>query len=147
MKPNSLAMPLNSPDIKEVLDTSKTIAIVGCSANEYRTSNYIAKFLKERNYTIIPVNPSEKEILGEQCFAELNDIPPETTIYIVNVFRASEHTAGVVEEVLEWNTKTGQNPVVWTQLDVSSEEAEAIAEKAHIPYIRNHCIMVELEKL
>lgn len=140
-------MPLNSPDIKEVLDKSKTIAIIGCSANEYRTSNYIAKFLKERDYTIIPVNPSEQEILGEQCFAKLNDIPSKTTIDIVNVFRSSEHTAGVVEEVLEWKTKTGQNPVVWTQLDVSSKDAETIAEKSQIPYIRNHCIMVELERM
>jgi len=93
-------MPLNIPDINNVLDKSKTIAIIGCSANEYRTSNYIAKFLKERNYIIIPVNPTEKRILGEQCYATLNEIPSETTIDIVNVFRSSEHTAGIVEEIL-----------------------------------------------
>lgn len=140
-------MKLNTPDINEVLDKSKTIAIIGCSANQYRTSNYIAKFLKERDYTIIPVNPTEKEILGQECFAELNDIPAETTIDIVNVFRASEHTAGVMKEVLEWKAKTGQEPVVWTQLDVSSPEAEKIAEDSQVPYVKNRCIMVEWERI
>ena len=140
-------MSLNTPDINEVLNESKTIATVGCSASEYRTSNYIAKFLKERGYTIIPVNPAEIEILREKCYSELNDIPLETSIDVVNVFRSSEHTAGVVEEVLEWNKKTGQNPVVWTQLDVSSDEAEQIAEESQIPYVRNKCIMVELERM
>lgn len=140
-------MSLNHPDINEVLNESKTIAIVGCSANEYRTSNYIAKFLKERGYTIIPVNPAENEILGEKCYAELNKIPSETSIDVVNVFRSSEHTAGVVEEVLEWKVKTGQNPIIWTQLDVSSDEAEEIAEESQIPYVKNKCIMVEWERL
>lgn len=140
-------MSLNTPDIKEVLDRSKTIAIIGCSANEYRTSNYIAKFLKERGYTIIPVNPSENKILGEKCYDELGQIPVEIPIDIVNVFRASEHTAGVVEEVLDWNRKTGQNPVVWTQLDVSSDEAERIADESQIPYVKNKCIMVERERM
>ena len=139
-------MALNTPDINEVLEKSKTIAIIGCSANEYRTSNYIAKFLKERNYTIIPVNPAENEILGEKCYNELNEIPSDTKIDIVDIFRANEHTAGVVEEVLTWNDKTGQNPVVWTQLDVSSDEAEKIAEKAQLPYVKNKCIMVEWER-
>ena len=140
-------MALNTPDINEVLDESKTIAIIGCSANEYRTSNYIAKFLKERDYTIIPVNPAEKEIIGEKCYSSLNEIPSDIKIDIVNVFRSKEHTAGVMEEVLTWNGNTGQNPIVWTQLDVSSDEAEAIAEKAQTPYVKNKCIMVELERM
>ncbi len=140
-------MSLNTPNIHKTLDESKTIAIIGCSADQYRTSNYIAKFLKDRDYTIIPVNPSEDEILGEKCYNELNDIPAETTIDIVNVFRANEHTAGIVNEVLQWNEKTGQNPVIWTQLDVSSDEAERIAEKENLPYVKNRCIMVEHEKL
>lgn len=140
-------MILNTTDINEVLNESKTIAIVGCSANEYRTSNYIAKFLKEAGYTIIPVNPAENEILGEKCYDNLNDIPTETTLDIINVFRANVHTAGVVEEVQQWNEKTGQNPAVWTQLDVSSDKAEHIAEKFQIPYVKNKCIMVELERM
>lgn len=139
-------MALKIPKIKDVFSNTKTIAIIGCSANEYRTSNYIAKFLRERGFKIIPINPNEDEILGEKCYPSLNDIPTSTNIDIVNIFRASEHTAGVVEEVKEWNSKTQQNPVIWTQLDVSSLKAEAIAESAQLPYIRNKCIMVEWER-
>lgn len=132
---------------QEILKNSKTIAIIGCSADPYRTSNYAAKFLMRKGFTIIPVNPLEKEILGEKCYSKLNDIPKKTRIDIVNVFRNKIHTAGVVDEVSEWKKKTNQNPVIWTQLDVSTSEAEAKAEKAELAYIRNLCIMVELDKI
>ncbi len=133
-------------DVKEVLQSAKTIAIVGCSPNPYRTSNYIAKFLMERGYTIIPVNPGHDEILGVKCYRSLGEIPAQTKIDVVNIFRDSAHTAGVMDEVLEWNKVSGQNPTVWTQLDVSSPEAEVIAEKNNVPYIKNRCIMVEWER-
>ncbi len=133
-------------DVKEVLQSAKTIAIIGCSPNPYRTSNYIAKFLMERDYTIIPVNPGHDEILGVKCYRSLSDIPAQMQIDVVNIFRDSAHTAGVMDEVLEWNKASGQNPTVWTQLDVSSPEAEEIADKNNVPYIKNRCIMVEWER-
>ncbi|WP_018126489.1 CoA-binding protein [Balneola vulgaris] len=139
-------MPLTIPPIKEVLNNSKTIAVIGCSANPYRTSNYIAKFMQERGYEVIPVNPGHDEMIGTKCYRSLKDIPSDVQIDIINVFRSSEHTASVMDEVKEWNAKTGQNPVVWTQMDVSSPEAEEIAEEANIPYIPNKCIMVERER-
>lgn len=135
------------PNPREVLKTSKTVAIIGCSANPYRTSNYAAKYLMNRGYTVIPVNPVEKEILGERCFPKLADVPESVHIDIVNVFRNKRYTEGVLEEVEGWKQQTGQNPVVWTQLDVSSPEAELVAENSEIPYIRNVCIMVELDRL
>ena len=135
------------PNPREVLKTSKTVAIIGCSANPYRTSNYAAKYLMNRGYTVIPVNPVEKEILGERCFPKLADVPESVQIDIVNVFRNKRYTEGVLEEVEGWKQQTGQNPVVWTQLDVSSPEAELVAENSEIPYIRNVCIMVELDRL
>ena len=135
------------PNPREVLKTSKTVAIIGCSANPYRTSNYAAKYLMNRGYTVIPVNPVEKEILGERCFPKLADVPESVQIDIVNVFRNKRYTEGVLEEVEGWKQQTGQNPIVWTQLDVSSPEAELVAERADIPYIRNLCIMVELDRL
>ncbi len=135
------------PNPLEVLKTSKTVVIIGCSANPYRTSNYAAKYLMDYGYTIVPVNPVEKEILGEACFPKLADVPESVHIDIINIFRNNRYTAGVLEEVAEWKTKTGQNPIVWTQLDVSSPEAELVAERAEIPYIRNVCIMVELDHL
>jgi hypothetical protein len=138
---------LIQPNPQEVLKKTKTVAVVGCSANPYRTSNYAAKYLMKRGYTVIPVNPIEKEILGVTCYPKLDDIPQEIHVDVVNVFRNKRYTGGVVEEVEAWKDKTGQNPVVWTQLDVSSPEAELVAEKAEIPYIRNLCIMVELDRI
>lgn len=140
-------MPMLRVNPQEVLKESKTVAIIGCSPDPYRTSNYAASYLKRKGYQIIPVNPKEKEILGEQCYSELADIPENIIIDIVNVFRRSIHTEGVVGEVIEWKKKTGQNPVIWTQLDVSSAEAELLAEQENLPYIRNRCIMVELDHL
>ncbi|MFV1884994.1 MAG: CoA-binding protein [Balneola sp.] len=136
-----------TPNPQEVLKKAKTVAVIGCSPDPYRTSNYAAKYLTKRGYSVIPVNPTEKEILGEKCYPDLNSIPSDIEIDIVNVFRRSIHTAGVVEEVIQWKKETGQNPVVWTQLDVSSQQAELKAEEAEIPYIRNLCIMVELDRL
>ncbi len=135
------------PNPQEVLKTSNTVAVIGCSANPYRTSNYAAKYLMKRGYTVIPINPVEKEILGERCFPKLADVPESVQIDIVNVFRNKRYTEGVVDEVAGWKQATGQNPVVWTQLDVSSSEAELVAERAEIPYVRNLCIMVELDHL
>lgn len=134
-------------NLQEVLKKAKTVAVVGCSPDPYRTSNYAAKYLQKRGYEIIPVNPGEKEILGEKCYSDLNSISKEVHIDIVNVFRRSIHTAGVVAEVIKWKKETGQNPVVWTQLDVSSPQAEVKAKEANLPYIRNLCIMVELDHL
>jgi predicted CoA-binding protein len=136
-----------TPNPQEVLKEAKTVAVIGCSADPYRTSNYAAKYLMKRGYTVIPVNPRKKEILGEKCYPDLNAIPKDIEVDIVNVFRRSMHTAGVVEEVIQWKKETGQNPVIWTQLDVSSQEAELKASEAEVLYIRNLCIMVELDRL
>lgn len=134
-------------DINKALKQAKTVAVVGCSPNPYRTSNYAAKYLMDRGYKVLPVNPGHDEILGVKCYRSLDKISESITIDIVNVFRNSAHTEGVVEEVIDWKEKTGQNPVVWTQLDVSSPEAEEKAKEAGLPYIRNRCIMVELDHI
>ncbi len=134
-------------DYKTILTEAKTIAVIGCSPDPYRTSNYIADFLLKHGYKVIPVNPGHKVILEQKCYPALNDIPDTVKVDIVNIFRNSEHTAGILNEVKEWKEKTGQNPVVWTQLDVSSVKAEQIAEAADIPYVRNRCIMVERERI
>lgn len=136
-----------TPNPQEVLKEAKAVAVIGCSPDPYRTSNYAAKYLMKRGYTVIPVNPTEKEILGKKCYPDLNAIPKDIEVDIVNVFRRSMHTAGVVEEVIQWKKETGQNPVIWTQLDVSSQQAELKASEADLPYIRNLCIMVELDHL
>ncbi len=136
-----------SSNIKEILTQSKTVAVVGCSPDPYRTSNYAAKYLMKRGYEVIPINPNEDEILGQKCYSDLNSIAKDVRIDIVNIFRRSIHTEGVIEEVIEWKKETGQNPVIWTQLDVSSAQAELKAKEGELPYIRNRCIMVELDRI
>lgn len=131
----------------DILKEAKTVVITGCSPDPYRTSNYAATYLKERGYTIIPVNPGADNILGEKCYPSLNDIPDTVQVDIVNIFRNSRYSEMEVKEVVKWKSRTGQNPVVWTQLDVSSAGAELAAEEAELPYVRNKCIMVELDKL
>ena len=136
----------DNKDIAKTLKKAKTIAMIGCSPNTYRTSNYAARFLEEKGYRVIPVNPGSEEINGETCYDHLLDIPSNIQIDIVNVFRNSEHSSEAVQDTADWKSKTGQNPVVWTQLDVSSPKAEKIAEENRLPYIKNRCIMVEWDR-
>lgn len=138
---------MNRPNPQDVLKQSTTVAIIGCSSNSYRTSNYAASYLKRKGFKIFPVNPKETEILGEPCFASITDIPESEQIDIVNVFRNKRYTEAEVEQVIDWSEKTGQHPVIWTQLDVSSPQAERKAEEAGLPYLRNLCIMVELDRI
>lgn len=140
-------MNIKSINPQEILQSIETVVVIGCSPDPYRTSNYAAKYLMEKGYTMIPVNPNENEILGETCYPDLNSIPKDVRVDAVNIFRRSIHTEGVVDEVIEWKKQTGQNPVIWTQLDVSSQKAELKAEEAELTYVRNRCIMVEMDRM
>lgn len=133
--------------MKELLENLRTVAIIGCSANKYRTSYHIANYLKENGIRIFPVNPNYEEVLGIKCFPNLDNIPGDITIDIVDIFRDSRYTADMVRNIIEWSEKTGQKPVIWTQLDVSSDEAKSLAEEADFEYIENECLMVQHERL
>lgn len=134
-------------DYKEVFENAQTIAIIGASANKYRTSYHIASYLKENGFRIVPINPNYEEVLGLPCFDTMDEVPEKYSIDVVDIFRDSEHTAEMVRQIIEWSEKTGQKPLIWTQLDVSSDEAEALAGDAGLSYIKNECIMVQHEKL
>ncbi|MDZ7807061.1 MAG: CoA-binding protein [Gracilimonas sp.] len=136
----------DNKEIRAVLKQAKIVAMIGCSPNEYRTSNFAAKYLAEKGYRVIPVNPEAEMIYGEKSYDSLIDIPDDVKIDIVNVFRNSRYSAEAINDVVDWKNKTGQNPVVWTQLDVSSPEAEKVAESNELPYIKNRCIMVEWDR-
>jgi len=133
--------------IAEILKKTDTVAIIGCSANKYRTSYHIASYLKENGIRIIPINPKYDEVLDEKCYDSLKDIPDDISIDVVDIFRDSQYTAKVVEGIIKWSKKTGRQPVIWTQLDVSSDEAKAKAEDAGFTYVENECMMVQHERL
>ena len=130
-------------ELRDALSSARTIAIVGCSPRGFQTSHRIAQYLKNAGFRIVPVNPHHDEILGEPSYPDLQSIPEDVELDIVNVFRRSEHTAGVVRDAAARAAQTGRKPLVWTQLGVHSSEAEALAGQAGLPYVAERCIMVD----
>jgi len=137
---------VESPDLRSVLENADTIAVVGCSASPTRTSHKIARYMQERGFRIIPVNPNYDEVLGEPCYPDLPSVPAEIEIDIVDIFRAPAHTADMVRSAIERADATETRPVIWTQRGVSSTEAEQLAADANLPYVRNRCIKVAYDR-
>ena len=131
------------PELSQILVDSKTIAVVGCSANPARTSYAISRYLIEVGYNMIPVNPSYEEVHGITCYPDVVSIPDTIQIDIVNIFRRPGYSAAMVEDVLRRVKITGTKPVIWTQIGVSSKQAQLLAEEAGLIYVKNRCIMVE----
>jgi len=133
--------------VEQILKSVKTVAIIGCSANKYRTSYHIANYLKENGIRIIPINPNYDEVLGVPCYPSIDKIPSDQTVDVVDIFRDSEHTVDMVREIIDWSEKTGQKPLIWTQLAVSSEEAKSLAEETGFSYVENECMMVQHDRV
>jgi predicted CoA-binding protein len=122
--------------IQRVLHRAKTIAIVGLSKNELRASYFVGFYLRRHGYRIIPVNPREREILGERSFKSLVDVP--APVDIVNVFRAPEALPGIAEEAVAVGAAN-----LWCQFSVISEEGGRIAEAGGLSVVMDRCIKVE----
>src|SRR5215471_16769107 len=118
--------------IRGILDTVKTIAMVGISPKDNRPSYFAFKYLLERGYNMIPVNPGQagKEILGRKVYARLPDIPE--SVDMVDVFRASPYAVPIVQEALKLQPRP---QVIWMQLGVRNDEAAAMAEAAGIKVV------------
>ncbi len=130
--------------IRGILNTVKTIAMVGFSPKENRPSFFVFKYLTERGYRVIPVNPGHagKEILGRKIYAKLSDIPEP--VDMVDIFRGSEHAMPIVEEAL---TLTPRPQVIWMQLTVRNDEAAKRAEDAGLKVVMNRCPKIEYGRL
>jgi uncharacterized protein len=128
------------PDaIAKILEKYKTIAVVGLSSNPMRPSYGVTEYMQEAGYRIIPVNPNEREVLGEKSYARLEDVPEK--IEIVNVFRRAEEVAPVVESAIRVGAK-----VVWMQLGIESEEAAEKALAAGLAVVEDACLLIEHRK-
>jgi len=125
--------------VEEILMEVKTIAVVGCSSNPTKTAHQVPKYLQEKGYKIIPINPTAKEILGEKVMSTLNEL--NERVDLVLVFRPSEETPIVTKQAIN------QTKYIWFQLGIYNEEAEEIAKAAGIPIIMDKCIMVEHKNL
>ena len=118
----------------------KNIAVVGMSKNPEKAAHYVPKYLAEKGYNIIPVNPTADEILGKKCYSELSDIPEH--VDIVDVFRPSEQVIPVIDEAIKLKPK-----VIWLQEGIHNIEAESLAQKAGIEVIFNRCMLAEHQRL
>ena len=120
-------------EIKNIFQM-KTIAVVGMSPKPERPSHYVAMYMKEQGYNIIPVNPGHNEISGMKSFPSLLDIPQ--TIDVVDVFRRSEYVLPIVENAVTVGAKA-----LWLQDGVINEDGSALAEKAGLLVVMNDCML------
>ena len=137
----------NMTDFKEILESAHVIAVVGCSNEPARPSHGIARYLKRSGYEIVPINPKQQACLGDRCYGSILDVPDDVRIDVVNIFRNPRYTADMVREVITRAVRTGERPTIWTQIGVSSSEAERLATEAGLPYVKNRCILVERERV
>jgi hypothetical protein len=130
--------------IRGILNTVKTIAMVGISPKDNRPSYFAFKYLLARGYRMIPVNPGQagKEILGQKVYAKLADIPEP--VDMVDIFRAAQFALPVVEEALALKPRPG---VIWMQLGVRNDAAAALAETAGLKVVMNRCPKIEYGRL
>jgi hypothetical protein len=130
--------------IRGILNTAKTIAMVGVSANVSRPSYFAFKYLLERGYRMIPVNPglAGRELLGQKAYARLLDIPEP--VDMVDIFRAAPYALGIVEEALKMQPRPR---VIWMQLGIRNDEAAALAEANGLKVVMNRCPKIEYGRL
>jgi predicted CoA-binding protein len=122
--------------IQRVLHTAKTVAIVGLSSNRLRASHFVGFYLQRHGYRVIPVNPREKDVLGEPSYPSLTDVP--VPVDIVNVFRAPDALPGIAREAVAIKART-----LWCQFNVINEEGARIAEEGGLTVIMDRCMKVE----
>lgn len=134
-------MTLHTQDeLRNLLETARTIAVVGHSDKPFRTSYRIASYLREVGYEVYPVNPELTEIDGQKVYPDLASVP--VPIDIVDVFRRSEYLHDIVKEAIQVGAKA-----VWAQVGVEDAQAAATAEAAKLPMVMDRCIMVDHRSL
>jgi len=135
----SCEMPESNPlesEIRELLENSKTIAVVGLSDNPERDSYKVAAYLKDHGYTIIPVNPAKTEILGETSYPNLSSIP--SRVDIVDIFRNIDAVPGIVDEAIKIKANA-----VWMQLGLAHNESARKAREAGLVVVQSKCLEIE----
>lgn len=125
--------------IREILELGKTLAVVGLSSKVTRPSHGVSEYMQRNGYRIIPVNPHEQSVLGEKCYATLDDVPEPFDVVVI--FRRSEFVPEVVEAAIRKGAK-----VVWMQEGVIHEQAAEQARAAGLQVVMDHCILKEHAK-
>jgi predicted CoA-binding protein len=128
--------------LRSMLGEAKVVAVVGISSKPWRPSHEVASYLQQHGYRIVPVNPNEQEVLGEQVYASLPDIPKEIHVDVVDVFRRAEHTPEVARDAVAIGAR-----MLWLQEGIVSDEAARIASEGGLEVIMGVCIMKVRERL
>jgi len=123
----------NLDEVRKLLQSAHTVAVVGISDKPDRASHGVAKYLQRQGYKIIPVNPALSEVLGEKAYARLEDVPEK--IDVVDIFRRSEHVPPIVDSAIAVGAKA-----VWMQESVVHEEAAAKARAAGLFVVMDRCM-------
>lgn len=123
-------------DELEILRNSRVIAVVGLSSKRFRPSYEVSEYMQAAGYRIIPVNPGEKEVLGEKAYARLEDIP--VAVDCVNIFRRPEAVPDIADSAIAIGAKA-----IWMQLDVAHEAAAAKARAAGLLVVEDRCLLIE----
>jgi uncharacterized protein len=129
-------------ELRTLLGSAKTVAVVGLSSRPGRPSYEVASYLQGHGYRIVPVNPRETTVLGETAYPSLLDLPSDLSIDVVDVFRRAEHTPEVARDAVAIGAR-----VLWLQEGIISDEAAAIATAGGLDVIMGVCIKHVRERL
>jgi predicted CoA-binding protein len=129
-------------DVREILTTTTTWAVVGCSPDPRRDSHRIAALLQRNGYRVIPITPRADVLLGERCYPTLGDVPAHESIDVVDVFRRSDRAGGHVDEAIAIGARA-----VWLQLGVLDPDAIDRARAAGLLAVMDRCPAIELPRL
>ena len=130
--------------LREILHRTRVIAIVGVSTNPVRASHFVARYLKMRNYRIVPVNPAYagQTLLGEKVIGSLAEAPE--TVDMVDIFRRPDAVPGIVDEAMAHLPKL---KTIWMQFDITHPEAAAKAQAAGLDVVQDRCPKIEYQRL
>jgi predicted CoA-binding protein len=126
--------------LRRLLQDTRTIAVVGVSANWHRPSHFAAKYMLDHGYTVLPVNPAYTEVLGQKCYPSLRDIPGG--VDLVDVFRRPQDVLPVVDDAIAIGARA-----IWFQLGVINMEAVHRAEAAGLQVVMDRCVKIEYARL
>lgn len=131
---------MEDDEILKILEENQVIAVVGCSESEEKEAHKVPKFLQNKGYRIVPVNPYADEILGEKSYQSLSEV--EEDIDVVDIFRPSEEVYEIVEEAVSTSAK-----VIWMQLGIENKKAKELAEQNGLKVVQNRCMKQEYKRL
>jgi hypothetical protein len=132
--------PETERDIKDILCSAKTIAVVGISPDEKKDSHRVAKYLMDHGFEVIAVNPHCDRVLGAKCYPDLKSIPEH--VDVVDIFRRTEAIPAIVDEAIEIGAGA-----VWMQLGLQCEESAQKARRAGLKVVMNKCTKIEIERI